>query len=239
MFCTFSYWCWQALDVSKSHFINPYSLGCCIFRGFNFLLDSSKTLLHSSPNLNSSTASMALGVPRSGSAPPFNNVSITTFSFLNTAPASGDCPRSLREFGLPLWVRRRDTREAWPWYDASMIFDIEWHGQNSDESEELSTGNGRRHTRLSPLSLVRLALKPAGRACSKIFNWPLRAASNICEAKATASGGIESLLDSAIWIWMMVLIYRWIFLNRLRNKLSRLLPSGRTMNCWNRNRTVQ
>jgi hypothetical protein len=51
---------------------------------------------------------------RSKLTPPSNALIISS-SFLNTAPARGDWPRSFRVFGsAPCWSRRR-TRGRWPW----------------------------------------------------------------------------------------------------------------------------
>ena len=90
----------------------------------NFSLASAKAFPQSPPSLNSPTASVALGVPKSGSAPPSNRAWITSFSFLKTAPASGDCPRSLSLFGFAPWEMRRETSGEWPWYAASIIYTV-------------------------------------------------------------------------------------------------------------------
>ncbi len=44
---------------------------------------------------------------------------------------------------------------------------------------------------MSPLSFVRLAGRPAGKACSNVSRSPPRAALNIRVANSIASGGIE------------------------------------------------
>ena len=57
-----------------------------------------------------------------------------------------------------------------------------------------------RRTRLSPLSFVSVAGSPAGRACWKMSIWPRRAASNMREARATASGGREEAVGAAMLV---------------------------------------
>lgn len=64
----------------------------------------------------------------------------------------------------------------------------------------------RKHTKLSPLSLVIFAGRPAGRACSKTATSPLRAASYIRLAKAMTSGDSR---DG--WIcWSPMVVMNWL-----------------------------
>ena len=67
-----------------------------------------------------------------------------------------------------------------------------------------------RHTKLSPLSLVIFAGRPAGRACSKTAVSPLRAASYMRLAKAMTSGDSR---DG--WIcWSPMVARNWLPLMR-------------------------
>ena len=115
-------------------------------------------------------ASSALGVPTSGSAPWSSKTAMTARSFLNTTPASGDCPRSLHRLGSAPCCSSSDTSGACPWYAASMsclhsksvsqyqphpphnfIFFFEWILFATYQRIALVVGQVRRQARRKPL----------------------------------------------------------------------------------------
>ena len=71
---------------------------------------------------------------------------------------------------------------------------------------------------MSPFSFVRFGGRPAGRACSNAAISPCRAASYICDARATASGGMSLAADILMDSYERLLLWnKYADVNRVSN----------------------
>lgn len=175
--------------TSNGEFQAPAEGGGPKFKSPSGLVRSSSVALNKSSKssfLNTLAHSIAVGEPFRGSALASTRARITASSFLNIAPASGDCPRSLQILGSPPFAWRVRTSEACPLYAASM-------------------------SNVLPFEFVRLTGNPASMYAFRVVSSPFLARSKHFAAKSNVSwGSSETLFGFGISAGAPVTIFSFV-----------------------------